>query len=1045
MKHVNTIELFKSKLICWSVALLIFIVPEGLWAQVTTSVSGSVKDSSGLPLVGATVVVMGTSNGVTTGVDGVFTLNCDPNAKLQISFIGYQPVVVEVNGRSRLTINMSEDATNLDEIVVVGYGVQKKATLTGAVAAVDNSQLVTTKTQNVQNMLTGKIPGVRVVQRTSEPGSDNLKFDIRGFGSPLVVIDGVPRDNILSSLDPNDIESISVLKDASAAIYGVRAANGVVLVTTKKGRKGRFTLEYQTYYGFQFPSNLPETVGVVDRMILLNEKNRNKFTIDQATFVPTYTEAEIEEYRNGTKTGYDWKSVVIQNAAPQYQHNISASGGSDRINYYFNLGYMYQEGFFKSKSLNYRRYNVSSNINAQISKRLSTSLKLSGIMGERQAPSYSVNQAFKSWWRASPNNSIYANDNPDYLAKAGTQTNVIAVISRDISGYNDRNTKNLDAVFEVNYDVPYIDGLKAKAMFSYDIEINDLTSFRKGYEVYTYDAANDEYTPNPYNYPNQLTRTYESRPSTLMQYSLNYNNSFKNHNISALVAYEETSQSMDNFYALRELGLPIDNLVVGIDEGQQGYLDTDDIWEEARKAVIGKINYDYKSKYIAEFSFRYDGSSKFPKGKQWGFFPAVSVGWRISEEKFIKNSDIFSFVDNLKLRASYGVMGDDAAAAYQFVTGYDYPYAGSATGLPSGSVFDGTFVSSLGFRNLPNMDISWYKVKTANVGLDANLWNGLLGFSIDLFRRDRTGLLATRALSIPQTVGATLPQENLNADRDMGFEILLTHRNRIGNDFSYNVEANFSYTRSQYISYDSAPFGNSIDYWRNALEGRYKNIWWGYGGESQYQSWEQIINSPVFVSKETIPGDYIYEDYNGDGIINSEDYYPICTNDIPKAYFGLNIGLTYKNIDLSMLFQGAAVAYVSYNEMFNEPLMWSGNALTQFLDRWHPVDPNADPFDPNTEWISGEYAYTGVKKNLNSRHSANNAAYLRLKSIELGYSFPSSILNKIGIKKARVFVNCYNLLTISGLKVADPEHPSDEYGYIYPLNKTLNFGINLTF
>ena len=1024
-------------------SVLLFNVMVSIPAFAQNGITGRVTDETGQPVVGATVMIEGTNIGSVTDVDGFYSISADPGQTLLFSCLGYLTESSTVGTGSIINVRLQTDTKMLEEVVVVGYGVQKKATLTGSVANVGSNDIITTKTQNVQNMLTGKLPGVRIVQRTSEPGNFDMSFDLRGFGSPMIIIDGIPSDN-LGLLDPNDIESISVLKDASAAIYGVRAANGVVLVTTKKGKgaKDKFNLEYSFYWGMQFPSHLPKPVGAVDRMTMLNEKTMHNFDDPHLT----YTLDQIEAYRNGTAKEYDWYKATIK-PAPQQQHSLSFSGNTERVSYYVNLGYMRQEGFYTTRDLNFQRFNVRSNIEAKISKRLTATLQLNGIMNERQKPYYNTMEVFKALWRTPTSEPIYANDNPNYPnAVLGAIIPSTVLIDSEKTGYNIHNGKSFEGILSVNYEIPWVQGLNAKGLVSYDLTIDDDNSHKREFDIYNYDKASGTYNALHQQAPETIQRNYYQRYRTMMQFSLNYDRTFNEaHHVGALVLYEETVNQKDNFYALREMGIPLDYLIGGNAANQVGFMDAGNLWKTVNKGLVGRVNYDYKSRYIAEFSFRYDGSSKFAPGHQWGFFPGGSIGWRISEEPFMKNSQALSFITNLKLRASYGLMGDENASNYQFMTGYDFPASSNYKENPGGSIFDGNFVQAVGFRSLPNQALTWYTVRTANVGLDADFWDGMLGVTFDLFQRDRDGLMATRATSIPETVGAAMPQENLESDRTMGFEIALSHRNKIGNDFYYNIGANVSMTRTMWTDRVRESFGNSWDYWRFCEECRYTNIMFGHGEDGQYESWDEIVNSPVFVGKGTLPGDYRYEDYNGDGVIDGEDHHPIATNSIPQMYYGLNLSAAWKGFDLDLLFQGAAMSHVAYPEMFNEPLMWNGNALEQFLDRWHPTDPEADPYDPNTQWESGYYAYTGTKMDQSSLHAAEDASYLRLKSVELGYTIPQRITRKIGVEKARIYVNGYNLLTFSSLKYVDPEHPNSEWGYVYPLNKTVNVGLNIVF
>lgn len=446
---------------------------------------------------------------------------------------------------------------------------------------------------------------------------------------------------------------------------------------------------------------------------------------------------------------------------------------------------------------------------------------------------------------------------------------------------------------------------------------------------------------------------------------------------------------------------------------------------------------------MAEISIRYDGSSKFAPGSQWGAFPAGSVGWRLSEESFIKNTEALSFVDNLKIRASYGVLGDDRASSYQFLSGYNYP--------SGGSVFDSEWVNGLGFRGMSNLFITWYKAKTLDVGLDVDLWQGLLSFQGDIFQRNRTNLLATRAMSLPGTLGASLPQENLNGDLTKGFEISISHRNQIG-DFRYSVLANLSYSRTRNQHVEQSEKNNSYRNWRDNYSDRYNDFIWGnkFVGyyENMYQIWDAPIHDGSKGNSILRPGDYAYEDWNEDGVIDGLDVQPIMKGGFPRMQYGLTLSGEYKGIDLNILFQGGADGAVIYPEQLQRPLSWDRGGLSMFTDRWHTVNPCDDPKDPNTQWISGYYPSTNTGESTNywiSSRLAQNASYLRLKSVEIGYTLPKTWLMKAGIQNVRLFVNGYNLLTFTGLKYCDPEHPDDSYGYLYPVTSSYNVGMNVTF
>lgn len=1038
---------------------MLLSVASPVFTQNGKSISGVVKDENGEPIIGASVRVAGSkTTGTVTGMDGDFKLNVPSSGTLEISYVGYLTKKVKINSASVYKIDMQEDAQSLNDVVVVGYGTQVKATLTGAVSSINNEELQITKTQDSKNLLTGKVAGVRVTQNTSEPGEFGYgNFDIRGYGgSPLIVVDGVPRGNF-ERLDPNEIESISVLKDAAASIYGARGGNGVILVTTKKGKSGKAKIEYSMYYGIQTPADVQRPVGAVDRMTIGNEISMRSLTDPRLT----YSDEQMNEFRNGTRQQTDWYDAVMASTAPQQQHNLSISGGNDKMDYFVNFGYMDQKGFFTSHDMDYNRYNFRTNLNAQLTKNLKLGVKLGAVIDKRDRPYFQSWEVFGTLWRCVPDNPIYANNNPNYLNKVdGNITNPVAMISKNTSGYRQDNNKILSSSFDATYNIPGVKGLSLKGLFSYDNTIKDNTQWQKAYNEYTYDTASDKYSAFTQNGPkSQLTRQYNNAWSTLWQASINYDNKFGDHHVSGLVLYEESYSKGGDISASRYSTIGLPYLFTGDSENQVG--NGDNITELARKAWVGRVNYDYKGRYMAEFAFRYDGSSKFAHGHQWGFFPSVSAGWRLSEESFIKNN--LKFVDNLKLRASWGKMGDDSASDYQWVSGYDYPNQSGYmfNNFPRGYVFDGQVVNALGFRSTANLGITWYTIKTLNIGLDADLWNGLFGLTFEVFKRDRSGLLANRLSTVPGTFGSTLPQENLNSDQTKGIELELRHRYALG-DFHYNIKGNVSLTRSKNKYLERNPSGNSYANWtaRNNTN-RYNDIWFGYSGSGRYGSYEQIANSSAYGmgvgQNATLPGDYIYEDWNGDGVIDDMDKHPIATTissdfsqntsqrNYPLLNFGLTINGDWKGLDLTMAFQGSAMSYISYGDQLASPMAWNGNALDLLMDRWHPADSKQDPYDPAASWVSGYYAYGGKTPDQNSTFAIQKGDYVRLKTLEIGYTIPRNWLSSLGVQNLRIYANAYNLFTITGVKGMDPERPAQLYGQMYPLNRSYNFGASITF
>ncbi|MDR1456047.1 MAG: SusC/RagA family TonB-linked outer membrane protein, partial [Tannerella sp.] len=823
---------------CRILLCALFFLSGSLAGFAQVRVSGTVTDAgNGEPVIGANVVEKGTTNGTSTDADGKFMLTVGSSAVLQISYIGYLAQEVTVGNRTVLKVMLAEDTQALDEVVVVGYGTQKKLNLTGAVEAISSKDILTTKTGNIQNALSGKLAGVKNYQKSSEPGKYNNEFSIRGMGNPLFVIDGVPRENFVR-LDINEVESISVLKDASAAIYGVRAANGVILVTTKKGQRNtKFKLDYSGYYGINQLLKPGEPLDAVGWMQLQNEK-----TMNGGEAILPYTKEIMDEYLNGTRQSTDWMQEM-NTSAPQTYHSVSASGGSDKIDYYFGFGYNWEGGILKTGDLNYRRFNLRSNVTAELAQGLKLEV-LANMMtdlknqpGATPATRYYTN----AFTQIPINPYTYVDDvtgNTYYfMAADGMHPHIYS--SSELSGYQKTQQRLVQTNVALEWAVPFVEGLKARGMYSYDYQGDGNRTFRKKYTLYDYREG--QYVPTDVNSPTTLTRSNYEYVNSLLQLSISYAGKFNDvHNVNATALYEESDREADNFSASREFSLDaLDQLFAGNTTNQTGNTAAGSVYHQTNKSLIGRIGYDYASRYLAEFSFRYDGSSRFGVGHQWGFFPSASAGWRLSEEKFIRENESLQFINNLKLRASYGIMGDENASSYQFVTGYNYP----SGGYPFGS----NYVNAVASRGMANPLITWSKSAIVNIGLDTELWNGLLGAAVDVFRRDRSDLVATRAASLPGLVGANLPQEKLNSDMSQGVELTLTHRNKIS-DFQYNVSGNIAFSRNKNKHIEFTTQGNSYLNWRNNTNDRWQNIYWGYDYLGQYQSFEDIINSGLIHS-----------------------------------------------------------------------------------------------------------------------------------------------------------------------------------------------------
>ncbi|MDR1116192.1 MAG: TonB-dependent receptor [Tannerella sp.] len=1028
-------------------ACLAFTLPG--YAQ-TRTVTGVVMDENNEEVIGATIRLVGTSRGTATDANGSFSIDVSENAVLQVSYVGYVTQSVRVGTSSTLNIKLTIDATTLEEVVVVGYGTQRKATLTGAISAIKSDELVITKNENVVNMMTGKLPGVRVWQKSAEPGNfDRTKFDIRGFGEPLIVIDGVPQGNeVFNRMDPNEIESISVLKDGTASIYGVRAANGVILVTTKRGgNDSKFEIDYQFNYGWQKFLYMPDNVNATEWMTLRNESWKRDFGSNfVAQRIAPFLDADFAMYESGQLQSVNWARETLREAAPQQQHNVSINGSSNKIKYFFNLGYLNQDGILRSDDINYNRWNFRSNNSIDIMDGLRAQVNVSAYIDDKMAPRQDLWTIFKAAWNVPSRYQVYANGNPDYYDYENRHDNPVAWTHKDVVGYRDNKKRDIQAQGSLEWDIPYVEGLKVRGMYNFHFNHSTEDEYNHAYYLYTYDPQEKMYNGTALQSPSYAVKRYWESTTKLFQISLNYNRSFLNiHDVDALLLYEETDGQGGNFQARRNIELELPYIAAGVDADQRGSGEFP--WHDVRKALVGKLTYGYASKYLFDFNFRYDGSSKFSPKKQFGFFSGGSLGWRISEESFIK--DRFDFINNIKLKASYGVMGDDNSLNFQHVAGYNYPN--------NGYIFNGLYVSGIESRGMTNEYLTWYTAKTTNYGVEFDFWNGKLGGQFDYFVRNRDGLFERKNSQFPGSVGVGLPQENLESDRTFGYELELNHRNRIS-DVMYSLGGHIAYSRNKRRYEDQNPFGNSYDEWRNSLQYRYSNIWWGREYVGQFQSYDQIYSHPINTgggNQNIVPGDYYYADWNGDGFVDGQDDHPIGIYSMPLINFGLNVGADWKGIDLNALFQGSTLFYVRYEEQYHEPLSYGGNgAMVRFLDRWHTVNPGDDVFDPNTQWVSGYYASMGSPLEDGTR-AVSNASYVRLKSLELGYTIPKKLLKSAGIERLRVYVNGYNLLTLTGLKNYDPEHPgttvnNDDWnnaqgGYYYPNNRTFNVGFNVSF
>lgn len=1012
-------------------------VQAALSQQSKITVKGTVVDEQGEAIPGVTVQVKGSSLGTATAVDGSFQLdNVDSNALLSISAIGYK--TQELTAQATLAIQLEMDGA-LEEVVVVGYGSQKKATVTGSVATVKGDNLVKSPVANLSNALAGRLPGLTAVQPGGQPGADASRFNIRGFGNALILIDGVPGS--FNNINASEIESITVLKDASANIYGFAAANGAVLVTTKKGTKGQTTINYNGSIGFQNNTTYPSFMNAGQFTELYDEAVLNDQLVNNRPFVPTYGVDVVNKWKAGTE-GFEstsWEDLAVRDFAPMTQHNVNVNGGSEKITYFLSGSYLDQRSIWESDATQFKRYNFRSNITAEITDRLTAEVNVGGIVKDLHTPVTATPGLIINGIRRSlPTYRAFANGNPNYYGMNSIGANVLAEMDDDYSGAIDDLEKELMASGSINYKIPGVEGLSAKAFYSYKFENRDLTNYRKRYELYTYDATDESYAPTVLQNPTALNKSNRNIVQRVFQGSLSYARTFANkHNVKALALFERRYLNEDLLGAYRQFALEglsqldLGNLANLSNSGSAKF--------EAREGYVGRVNYDYDSKYLFEFSARYDGSYKLPPATRFAFFPAVSAGWVMDREEWFN----LPVVSNLKLRGSWGESPDDEPlTGGQFYLGYNL--TGSNYVFNNGSV-----TAPLKPAVQPNYTLTYTKSQITNIGFDAGLWDNALTVTFDAFYRKRTGKPATRAsVTIPSTAGIALPQENLNSDEIRGFEIALSYFKSYG-DFSFSVSPNMSYKQGRNVHVEASPYNSSWNNYLSNRNNRNQNILFGYDYIGQFQSMDEIARSPIQdnnANKSLLPGDLKYADLNNDGVINNADTKVIGRGLEPDVFYGLDLSANYKGFDFSILFQGATNYSTYFGNEIQRPFFNGGNTYSYFTDRWH----RADIYDPQSEWVAGKYPSTRLNgsdnNSLISTFSVTDAYYIRVKNVDLGYSMGSAFLEKINIKGLRFYTNASNLLTITNVDHIDPEVTEDSrVGMYYPQQRVFTFGIQAKF
>ena len=1011
-------------------------------------ITGKVTDDNGEGLVGVTVSVKGTNKGTTTDIKGDYSLSAPGNnIVLVFSFVGYLKQEINTAGKKSINVKMETDSKGLGEVIVVGYGTQKKESVTGAISGVTAKDLERVHGSTVSATLAGKLPGVSFRMPDGRPGA-SANIQIRNLGNPLYVIDGIQKDaGQFNNISPNDIESITVLKDASAAIYGVRAANGVVVVTTKRGRTNSGnSINVDAYTGWQNWTRFPKTVNAYEWMAGKADAEMN--AQNPGTLI---TPEELAKWKAGTEKGYqnfDWYDFIIKNNAPQNSINVNATGGSENINYYLSATRLDQKSVL-GREFDFNRTNIQSNVDAKVAKRIKVGVQINGRIEERDNPGVPGGDDY--WaprfalFRNRPTERAYANDNPLYPNDIGHNTENWAVQSKAISGYWTEDWRVLQTNFNAEYETP-IKGLTVKGMYSYYYADKLMNGHEYTYDTYTYYPQDSSYkrtggSSNPWR-----ERGTHKVLENVLQGQINYNNTFGKHTIGGTFVSERIQR--------RELdvwvhAVPKNNTLPLIQFADMDtYNDAD--WVEARVGYIGRFNYNFANKYYVELSGRYDGSWKFSPAKRWGFFPSVSAGWRLTEEEFVKNMlGNNSVLSDLKIRGSYGELGDDdiGIGAFDYVPGYNY--------ASSTVILDGQVVKGSRDKGVPNDRVSWFTSKILDIGIDYALWNSKVTGSLDYFHRRRSGLLGSKYdVLMPNELGYGLPSENVNSDAQMGGEVSVAYNGKAGK-IDFSVGGNFSYSRSRFLSSYKPVWGNSWDHYRSSIEDRWNGIYWGYEAIGQFKSQEEINNYNVNVdgqgNKTLLPGDLIYKDVNNDGQINEYDVRPIGyqTSGNPTVNFGINLAVRWKGIDFAADFSGGSMYSYAQDWEMKWPYQNSGNLLKQFYDdRWH----REDVFDLNSPWVAGKYPALRFNEGGHSNYNKpstfwlRNVHYLRLRTMELGYTLPQQWLDRIKIRKVRLYLNTYNLFSLDNVHELgiEPEIV-DANGLQYPQNKLINIGLNLTF
>lgn len=1075
------------KLLC---AFLLSVVLSVSALAQTKSVTITVFDDTG-PLPGASIMVKGTTTGTMTDMEGNAVLEgLKEGDILEVSYIGYTTSEATVGRGDKLQVVLKEDTTLLDETIVVGYGVQKKETLTGAVSQIRTDDITNTKSPDALLSLQGKVPGLLIRDTGGKPGSFSTELSLRGYGTPMIVVDGVVRSqtmtrkqtgyamsaksvetyndiSVLQEINPEDIESVSVLKDASATIYGLGASNGVILITTKKGRDMTPSVSVTTSVRLTQPVT---NHNVEDWVSFMRWDNAMS---DVARLSHRFSDEEILAYEAGDPAyNYtNWYDEVMKTFAVNQMHNASIRGGTDKISYYFGVGYMDDSSIMKSDAYAYNRWNINGNVTANLGKNLKLTYTTSMRISDQNTPG----NPDADWnmqyhiYATDPRIGVHpidpATGETDYTHySAGNENmNVVAMLDPATSGIAKTTGRTFNNTVDLSYTAPWMPGLTLQVSGAYDFSTNKSRTLVLQYD--TYDYKTDTYAATS-RVENEYSELWTDNQRLYGRAQANYNKKFGNHSLGVTLAAEITNNQRATVQGSRKYGTSTNDSFYTHDILDQGLATTADNsgsrYSSATAGYIGRVTYDYKGKYLAEVIGRVDGSYVYAPGHRWGFFPAYSLGWRISEENFFKEA--LPFINNLKFRWSDGMTGQVQGSAYAYIAGY----------TSSGSYIfaDGTTTPAWNSTTVENTLLTWAKVRMQDFGIDWEMWHGKFGGSFDWFRREINGLAATRTVSLPDFYGVSLPQENLNVRENQGLELSLYTSGSIG-QFNYRVTGTATYTRERmtYIESENGKgYNSSMKYWKSSTLNRWSNArsasryeWAG----GQFTSLDYISNLGILYdtnrtgsgNRDMVPGMYALVDRNGDGYITGDDVFYTWSDANPPLQFGLTFSGNYKNFDFSLVFSGASLkskslglsSYAGFGYLYQLPKMYT-------KDCWSVANYGDDPWDPNTEWNTGYWPalvrVTGPGNSHNVTYTSNqpynfiDATYLRLKTIEVGYRFSPEFLRKIGLKSLRVYFNGGNLFTLcnKNLTFVDPESVDHgRQGGTFQINRSFTFGLNLNF